>query len=60
MERVDIKAILRDPKKRRDLMVRAIYSTQAVEDPTMTMERAEAAYDLYHAAKRQTEERRKS
>jgi hypothetical protein len=43
--RFDIRAILRDPVQRRALLVKAIYSTQAQEDPTMTMERAEAAYD---------------
>ncbi len=43
--RVDIKAILRDPARKRALLVRAIYAIQAVEDPTMTLERAEAAYD---------------
>jgi hypothetical protein len=36
--RINIKAILRDPVQRRALLVRAIYSTQALEDLTMTME----------------------
>jgi hypothetical protein len=39
------RCILKNPTLRRDLMIRVIYSTQAMEDPTMTMERAKAAYD---------------
>lgn len=45
LTRVCIRKILADPERRRDLMIRCIYSTQAMEDPTMTMERAERAYD---------------
>jgi hypothetical protein len=45
MKRVDIKAILRDPAKRRELMVRCIISAQAMEGITTTREQAEAAYD---------------
>lgn len=44
-KRVDIKAILRDPYKRRELMVETIIATQAHEGITTTREQAEAAYD---------------
>jgi hypothetical protein len=43
--KIDIKAILRDPKKRRELMVRCIIATQAREGIVTTREQAEAAYD---------------
>lgn len=43
--RVDIKAILRDPARRRTLMVNAIIASQAREGITTTREQAEAAYD---------------
>jgi hypothetical protein len=43
--RIDIKAVLRDPKKRRELMVRTIIATQAREGVTTSRAQAEAAYD---------------
>jgi hypothetical protein len=43
--RVDLKAILRDPQKRRRLMVRCIVATQAREGVVTTVEQAEKAYD---------------
>jgi len=43
--RVDIKAILRDPVKRRELMVRTIIATQAREGITTSRAQAEVAYD---------------
>lgn len=43
--RVDIKAILADPVKRKALMVDALVATQAREGITTTREQAEAAYD---------------
>jgi hypothetical protein len=43
--RIDIKAILRDPKQRRDLMIRVIVATQAREGIKTTQEQAAAAYD---------------
>jgi len=43
--RVDIKAILRDPRQRRELMVQTIIATQAREGIETTREQAEAAYD---------------
>lgn len=45
MNRVDIRAILRDPIKRRRLMVACIIATQAREGVTTTQEQAERAYD---------------
>ncbi len=53
MHRVDIKAILRDPVKRRQLMVRCIIATQAREGVVTTQEQAEAAYDKIQKEKRQ-------
>ena len=47
--RVDIKAILADPKQRRELMVRNIIATQAREGIKTTREQAEAAYDKVQA-----------
>jgi hypothetical protein len=44
-KRVDITAILRDPARRRTLMVNAVIATQAREGITTTREQAEAAYD---------------
>jgi hypothetical protein len=51
-KRVDIKAILRDPVKRRELMVRCIIATQAREGITTSREQAEAAYDKIAAEKK--------
>jgi hypothetical protein len=52
MKRVDIKAILRDPAKRRELMVRCIIATQAREGITTSRAQAEAAYDKVQGEKR--------
>lgn len=49
-----VRAILQDPVLRRQLMVRAIYAIQSVEDPTMTRARAEAAYDAIQQEKKRT------
>jgi hypothetical protein len=43
--RVDIRAILRDPVKRRRLMVGVIIATQAREGIVTTQAQAERAYD---------------
>jgi len=43
--RIDIKAILRDPKKRRELMIRTIIATQAREGVATSRAQAAAAYD---------------
>jgi len=43
--RIDIKAILSDPVKRRRLMIQALIATQEREGITTTWEQAEAAYD---------------
>ena len=43
--RVDIRVILQDPAKRRELMVTTIIATQAREGIVTTREQAEAAYD---------------
>jgi hypothetical protein len=43
--RVNIKAILADPIKRRELYVRTIIATQAREGIVTTRAQAEAAYD---------------
>ena len=45
MARVNIRAILTDPAQRREMMVRLIQATQAVEGISCTREQAEAAYD---------------
>ncbi len=45
MRRVDIRAILSDPAKRRALMVLVIVATQAREGIVTTVEQAETAYD---------------
>ena len=44
-QRVDLKAILTDPVKRRKLMVQVIIATQAREGIVTTTAQAEAAYD---------------
>jgi hypothetical protein len=51
MKRVDIKAILRDPAKRRELMVRTIIATQAREGIKTSRAQAEAAYDKVQGEK---------
>lgn len=43
--RVDLKSILRNPFKRRKLMVRIIIATQAREGIQTSQAQAEAAYD---------------
>ena len=43
--RVDLRSILQDPAKRRELMVRALIATQAREGIETTREQAEAACD---------------
>jgi hypothetical protein len=52
MKRVDIKAILRDPAKRRELTVLTIIATQAREGITTSRAQAEAAYDKVQGEKR--------
>jgi hypothetical protein len=52
MKRVDIKAILGDPAKRRELMVRTIIATQAREGITTSRAQAEAAYDKVQGEKK--------
>jgi hypothetical protein len=54
-KRVNIKAILADPVKRRKLMVASIIATQAREGITTTQEQAEAAYDKVQREKVQRE-----
>lgn len=44
--RVNIRQILRDPETRKELLIRAVYTIQLREDPTMTMERARAAFEV--------------
>ena len=56
-KRVNIKAILADPVKRRELMVRSIIATQAREGITTTREQAEAAYDKVLAEGKDKHER---
>ena len=51
-KRLDIKAILRDPAKRRELMVQTIIATQAREGITTSRAQAEAAYDKVQGEKR--------
>ena len=45
VNRFNMRQLLRDPKTRRELLVKSIYSIRIMDDPTMTMERADAAYD---------------
>lgn len=52
--RVDIKAILADPVKRKALMVDALIATQAREGITTTRAQAEAAYEKVQAEIRRT------
>lgn len=51
-KRFDIKAILRDPVKRRKLMVRCIIVTQAREGVVTSQAQAEAAYDKVQKEKK--------
>lgn len=51
MTRVDIKAILRCPKLRRELFVTTIIATQAREGVTTTREQAERAYAVVQKEK---------
>ncbi len=44
--RIDIRAILRNPVLKKELMVSTIIATQAREGITTTQEQAEAAYDV--------------
>lgn len=44
--RLDVRQILRDPELRKELLIRAVYTIQLREDPTMTMERARAACEV--------------
>lgn len=54
--RVDIKAILANPARRRALMVSTIMAIQAREGITTTQEQAEAAYDMVQAERDKTQE----
>ena len=47
--RMDVKAILADPKLRRDLMIPTIMAMQAREGIDTTYEQAAAAYDKVRA-----------
>ena len=49
MRRVDLRAILADLEKRRELMVGVIIATQAREGIETTLEQAERAYDRVQA-----------
>lgn len=51
MKRVNIRAILADPIKRRKLLVRAIIAAQAAEGIETTQEQAELAYDTVQREK---------
>jgi hypothetical protein len=44
-KRIDIKSILHDPVKRKDLMIRCIMALQEHEGRDADREKAEAAYD---------------
>ena len=48
-KRLDIKKILADPAQRRELAIRFIMTTQAMEGIDTTREQAEAAYDKVQA-----------
>lgn len=52
LKRYSVRAILADPVKRRDLMVRCIMSAQHMEGIDTTREQAEAAYDRVQQEKR--------
>ena len=48
-KRVDLKAILRDPEQRKELMVTSLMAAQAREGIETTREQAEEAYDKVQA-----------
>jgi hypothetical protein len=50
--RINLEAILDDPKKRKALLVRCIIATQAREGIVTTQEQAEHAYDKIENEKR--------
>lgn len=50
--RVDVRAILADPRQRRELLVRTLIAIQAREGITTTREQAEDAYDRVQAERR--------
>lgn len=50
MSRINIREILNNPSQRRELMIRAIISIQAIEGIEMTRERAEEVYDRHNGA----------
>ena len=55
MTRVNVREILANPTKRRDLFVACLMAIQAREGIETTREQAEAAYDLVQALKRRKE-----
>ena len=52
MKRVDIRAILADPKLRKEMAIRFIIAAQAKEGIETTYEQAEAAYDKVQREKK--------
>lgn len=52
LKRVNIREILKDPKKRREMMVRNIIATQAREGIVTTQKQAERAYDKVQGERR--------
>lgn len=52
--KIDLKSILRNPFKRRKLLVRVIIATQAREGITTSLTQAEAAYDKVQGEKHAT------
>ena len=54
--RIDIKALLRDPEQRRELMIRTGIALQAREGITTTPEQMARAYDKVRAEKRDARE----
>jgi hypothetical protein len=52
--RTDVRAILRDPDQRRELMVSTLIATQAREGIVTTYKQAEAAYDRVQAERSKT------
>ena len=48
MKRIDIRSLLADPARRRELMARVIVAIQAREGIDTTMAQALAAYDKEH------------
>jgi hypothetical protein len=49
MKRIDVKALLADPARRRRLLVGVIRATQAREGIDTSEAQAQAAYDTVHA-----------